>query len=71
VAVIGGRALGARAADGWAVLAGLSFLAAGLGLSWDQLVDRSWAVEWTQAWTLAALAMVAAALISTRAQRRS
>jgi arabinofuranan 3-O-arabinosyltransferase len=71
VAVVGGRALGARAADGWSVLAGLSFLVASLGLSWDRLVNRSWAVEWTQAWTLVALAMIGAALVSTRVRRRS
>ncbi len=64
VAVIGGRLLSAAVADGWSVLAGLSFLVASLGLSWDQLVNRSWAVEWTQAWTLVALAMVLAALMA-------
>ena len=32
---------------GWPTLAGLAFLVGALGLSWDQLIDRSWAVEWT------------------------
>ena len=48
--------------DGWAVLAGLTFLVASLAMTWSELNARSWAVEWTQAWSLVAVAAAVAAL---------
>lgn len=62
--IVVGRLLGVRIADGWAVLGGISLLVGSLALSWDRLVASSWAVEWTQAWTLVALAMVLGALLA-------
>jgi hypothetical protein len=35
---------------------------ASLAMTWSELNARSWAVEWTQAWSLAAVAATAAAL---------
>jgi arabinofuranan 3-O-arabinosyltransferase len=52
--------------SGWPLLAGLALWVSGLGLSWDRLTGRSWAVEWTQGWALAAVACLAAAIVSAR-----
>ena len=60
-ALVLGRMLRQRF-EGWAVLAGLTFLIASLAMTWTELNQRSWAVEWTQAWSLAALAAAVAAL---------
>ena len=60
-AVVLGRVL-RRRFEGWAVLAGLTFLVASLAMTWSALNQRSWAVEWTQAWSLAAVAAAVAAL---------
>ncbi|HEY0952602.1 alpha-(1-_3)-arabinofuranosyltransferase domain-containing protein [Nocardioides sp.] len=60
-ALVLGRLL-QRRFEGWAVLGGLTFLIASLAMTWTELNQRSWAVEWTQAWSMAALAAVAAGL---------
>ncbi len=49
-----GLGLALRRFQGWPVLAGLSILVASLALAWAPITDRSWAVTWSQAWSLAA-----------------
>jgi arabinofuranan 3-O-arabinosyltransferase len=53
----------------WPVLAGLGLLGAALGLVWRPISERTWAVEWTQAWSLMAFVSVAAALTVTVRRR--
>ncbi|KQW53272.1 hypothetical protein ASC77_02990 [Nocardioides sp. Root1257] len=51
----------------WPWLAGLTLVMAGLALGWDRLTQQSWVVTWSQAWTLAAVCMLVAAVArSTR-----
>ena len=50
----------------WAPAAGLAMLFAGVGLTWPPIVDRSWALEWTQACGVVALACVSGALAAGR-----
>ncbi len=64
VAVTAGLLVRQRAV--WGPLSATAFLAAGLGLTWHVLVDRDWAVTWTQSWSLLALAALVAALASGR-----
>lgn len=56
------RRMAAGWAEAWAVVAGVTFVVASLAMVWDQLNARSWAVEWTQGWSLAAVAAAVAAL---------
>ncbi|SFC02640.1 arabinofuranan 3-O-arabinosyltransferase [Nocardioides terrae] len=58
-----------RARVGWPWLAGLALWGSGLGLSWDRITERSWAVEWTQGWALAAVGLLAAALLWSPARQ--
>lgn len=51
----------------WPLLSGLSVLVGSLGLAWEEIEERSWAVSWTQAWALLALAALVAALADDRA----
>ena len=60
-AIVVGRLL-RRRFEGWPVLSGLTFLVASLAMTWSELNARSWAVEWTQAWSLVAVAAAVAAL---------
>jgi len=52
---------------GWPWFAGLALFGSGLGLSWDRITERSWAVDWTEGWALAAVGLLAAALLAPRA----
>ena len=69
--VLGAIALGLllRRFEGWPVLAGLSILAASLALAWGPITDRSWAVTWSQGWSLAALCCAVAGLAASRTPR--
>ena len=55
---------------GWPTLAGLAYLVGALAMVWSPLTDRSWAVEWTQAWSLVAVAALVAALATELRLRR-
>jgi arabinofuranan 3-O-arabinosyltransferase len=55
---------------GWPLLAGLCFLVGSAAMVWDNLTERTWAVEWTQAWSLAALVCLVAALVEGGVARR-
>ena len=57
---------GLRRFQGWPVLAGLSVLVASLALAWGPITDRSWAVTWSQGWSLAALCCAVAGLAALR-----
>ncbi|MFC4784666.1 alpha-(1-_3)-arabinofuranosyltransferase domain-containing protein [Nocardioides sp. MAHUQ-72] len=58
--------LGLRRFQGWPLLAGLTLLVGSLALSWSAITDRSWAVGWSQAWSLAAICLAVAALAGLR-----
>jgi arabinofuranan 3-O-arabinosyltransferase len=49
--------------DGTAYGAGLALLVATAGLTWAPIKDQSWAVYWSQAWAMVAIAAVSAALL--------
>nr|WP_281380927.1 alpha-(1->3)-arabinofuranosyltransferase family protein [Nocardioides panaciterrulae] len=51
---------------GWSLLAGLLMLTGSLALSWSVLTQRSWAVTWSQAWSLAAVCCAVGALAALR-----
>ena len=51
---------------GWSLLAGLLALTGSLALSWSVLTQRSWAVTWSQAWSLAAICCAVGALAALR-----
>ena len=55
-----------RRFDGWAWLAGLALLAACMALTTDTITRQTWAVTWSQGWSIGAVAMVAAALAGLR-----
>jgi arabinofuranan 3-O-arabinosyltransferase len=55
-----------RRFQGWPVLAGLALLVGSLALSWSAITDRSWAVTWSQGWSLAAVCLAVAALAQLR-----
>jgi arabinofuranan 3-O-arabinosyltransferase len=55
-----------RRFQGWPVLAGLALLVGSLALSWAPITERSWAVTWSQGWSLAALCLAVAALAQLR-----
>ena len=67
-AMLCGIALGLllRRFQGWPVLAALAVLTGCLALVWDWMTGQSWAVEWTQAWSLVAVALCVAALAGSR-----
>jgi arabinofuranan 3-O-arabinosyltransferase len=50
----------------WGWLAGLALLVGGLGLSQEQIAERSWALTWSQAWILGAVGLLVAALPALR-----
>jgi arabinofuranan 3-O-arabinosyltransferase len=50
----------------WGLLAALAMVGVGLGLSWDPVNEASWANDWRQGWSLAAVACVVAALAAGR-----
>jgi arabinofuranan 3-O-arabinosyltransferase len=50
----------------WGWLAGLALLVGGLALSQEQITQRSWALTWSQAWILGAVALLVAALPALR-----
>ncbi len=52
----------ARRFEGWGALAAASMLMVGAGLSWDRITQASWANEWRQAWSLAVVGCLVAAL---------
>lgn len=60
--------LGLRRFDGWSWLAGLALLAGALSLSTERLTRQSWAVTWSQAWSIAAVGFLVAALAALRAR---
>jgi arabinofuranan 3-O-arabinosyltransferase len=64
-ALVLGRLL-SRRFDGWAWLAGLATLIGALALGWDGIRDRSWALTWSQAWMLAGVCLLVAALAAVR-----
>lgn len=72
VGVLAAMALGLalRRFLGWALLSGLTFLVASLALAWGPLTDKSWAVTWSQAWSLAALCCAVAGLAALRRGER-
>jgi len=51
---------------GWSLLAGLLVLVGSLALSWSVLTQRSWAVTWSQGWTLAAVCCAVGPLAALR-----
>ena len=55
---------------GWSLLAGLAFIVGALAMSWDRLTEQSWAVEWTQAWSLVAIVCLVAGLVGLRTSGR-
>ncbi|HET6939397.1 MAG TPA: hypothetical protein VFI19_12360, partial [Nocardioides sp.] len=50
----------------WGLAAALSMVGVGIGLAWHVVNDASWAVEWRQGWSLAAIGFVVAALAAGR-----
>ena len=54
---------------GWSLLAALTALVGSAALSWSVLTERSWAVTWSQAWSLAAVCCAVAALAALRRDR--
>ncbi len=52
-----------RVFHGWALLAGLAFIIGATAMSWDRLTEQSWAVEWTQAWSLVAIVCLVGGLV--------
>jgi arabinofuranan 3-O-arabinosyltransferase len=50
----------------WGLAAALAMIGVGLGLSWHVVNDASWAVEWRQGWSLAAVGFVVAGLAAGR-----
>jgi len=55
--------------DGWGWLSAAAMLLVGAGLSWDRITQASWANDWRQAWSLAAVACLVAALGSSLPMR--
>jgi arabinofuranan 3-O-arabinosyltransferase len=51
---------------GWSLLAAVLTLVGSLALSWSVITDRSWAVTWSQAWSLAAVCCAVGALAALR-----
>jgi arabinofuranan 3-O-arabinosyltransferase len=70
VATAIGLGLALRRFQGWPVLAGLSILVASLALAWAPITDRTWAVSWSQGWSLAAVCCAVAGLASLRTVHR-
>ncbi|MBZ5736879.1 alpha-(1-_3)-arabinofuranosyltransferase domain-containing protein [Nocardioides mangrovi] len=66
VAVVAGLVL--RRFDGWAWLAGLALLVGCLSLTTDTLTRQTWAVTWSQGWSIGAVALIVAALAGLRAR---
>ncbi len=59
-------ALWRRPPDVWGPSAGVAMVLAGIGLTWPPIVDRTWALGWTQAWALVALLALSGALMAGR-----
>ncbi len=70
-AMAAGLWLPARA--GYGAIAGTALAIATLGLTWEEVEQQDWAVNWTQAWSMLAVAAVVAALAAARrvSQRRT
>ena len=61
-----GLGLGFRRFQGWPLLAAVSLLVGSLALVWNPITDRTWAVTWSQGWSLGAVCCLVAALASLR-----
>ena len=55
-----------RRFQGWPVLAAVSLLVGSLALAWSPITDRTWAVTWSQGWSLGTVCCLVAALASLR-----